>query len=96
MAMMPMASEATERSAELQHLGDHHAEHAALHHVEGGDAHQDERVLVGGEMPGQKIDGEFADAFEAVSEKSDDADQRVDDHDQCESSRAAAGAEARA
>ena len=62
--------------AELQHLGDDHAEHAALHHVEGGDSHEDQRVLVGGKMPGQEVRGELADALEAIGEKADDAHQR--------------------
>ena len=52
--------------------------------------------MVGGKMPRQKIDREFADAFEAVSEKSDHANQRVYDYDHVRELRAAAGAEPRA
>ena len=77
------------KDAELQHLGNHHAEHAAFHHVESGDAHQDQRVLVGGEMPRKEIGGELADAFEAIGEESDDAHQREDHYDHVRKLRAA-------
>ena len=84
------------QNTELQHLGDDHAEHAALHYVEGGDAHQDQRIYVGGKVPRQEIHREFADALEAVSEKSDHTDQRVDHHDHMRKFRAASGPEPRA
>jgi len=50
---------------ELDDLGDDHAEHPALDHVERGDRHQDQSVLVGAEVPRQELGRETTDGLNA-------------------------------
>ena len=83
------------QNAELDHLGDHHADHAALDHVNRGDGDQDHCVLIGRKMPGQECRRKLPDAFESIGEEADDADERVDHNDQVRKLRAASGAETR-
>src|SRR5208282_560211 len=83
------------KDAELQHFGDHDAEHAALDDVKSGDGNEEERVLIHAEVPGKEGGGKFADALEAVGEEPDDADEGVNHHDDVGELRAAALAEAR-
>ena len=40
-----------------------------------------ESILIDAEMPGQERCRELADAFEAISEESDDADEGIDNDD---------------
>ena len=46
MAMQPMMIEVTVRMRELHHLGNDHADHAALDGIEGGQHEEDDRVDV--------------------------------------------------
>ncbi len=83
------------KNAELEHFGDHYAEHPALDDVNGRDGDQDQRVLVGAQMPRQEVGGEFSNALESVSEETDDAEEGVDHHDDVRKLRTAALAEPR-
>ena len=69
------------QDAELDDLGKHHAEHAALDNVERRDAHQDPRIGVIREMPRQELAGELADAFGRVGQEPDHTHQRKHHHD---------------
>ena len=80
-------------NAELNDLGDDHAEHAALDDVNGGDRNQNGGVLVRGQVPGQEYRSELSNPFETVTEEPDDAHEGVDDHDQMGKLRATAAAE---
>ena len=81
--------------AELEDFGDDHAEHAALDDVKGGDSDKQEGVLIDAKVPGEESGGKLANAFEAVSEKSNDADEGVDDDDDVGELSATALAESR-
>src|ERR1035441_7795375 len=81
------------KQAELEDFSDDDAEHAALDHVECGDRHEDQGILIGGEVSGKEIGGELANAFETVGQKPDHTDQRKDDDDEVRQLRAAAFAE---
>jgi hypothetical protein len=82
-------------NAELHHLCDHHAEHAALDDVNGGDRDQRQRVLIRTEIPGQEGGREFSDALESVTEEPDDTEESVDNDNDVRQVRAAAFAETR-
>ena len=81
-------------NAELHHLGDDDAEHAALDDVKRRDGDESKGVLVGRQVPGQEGGSEFPDALEAITEETDDADESIDNDDNVRQLRAAAFAKA--
>ena len=81
MAMTPRTMDDVGEDEELDHLGDDDAEHAALDHVERGDRHQDEGVLVGAEScQGRNSVANLPMPLKRVGQEADDAHQG-EDHD---------------
>src|ERR1017187_981231 len=70
------------QDAELHYFSDDNTDHSAFDHIDRSDGNQDQGINVGRQMPWQESCRKLADTLEAITEKTNDTDKRVDHDDE--------------